>query len=230
MSGESAVGGRGSVGVGPGAGPGIGPGVGPGTGLGAGAVLPANRPFWAGYGVLMAVMGSGLPFWSWPPGLSRVADLVFCTVVFAILAQPYQGRPVVTAMRLHRLARVHRNTLLVGAFVLLVASNPAPAWAAGVDALLLAGYLVLLDVISMPVATVRRLLSPAFLAGLAALIAGATALVALPASDSAYRPVLVAVAAAAALGAVVATAFGRGAQRRVGSRGTEHQKQDRSSR
>jgi hypothetical protein len=211
MSGDGAVGGRAD------------------SGAGVSAGLPANLAFWAGYGVLMAVMGSGLPFWSWPPDLPHVLDLVFCAVVFAILAQPYQGRPVVTAMRLHRLARVHRNTLLVGAFVVLVATNPAPAWAAGVDALLLAGYLVLLDMISMPAVTARRLLSPAFLAGLAALIAGATALVALPASDSAYRPVLVAVAAAAALGAVVATAFGRGERRRVGSRGAEHQKQDRSS-
>ncbi|MFL6116081.1 MAG: hypothetical protein ACJ786_32720 [Catenulispora sp.] len=214
MSGDNAAGGRAAS----------------GDGAGVGAGVGANLPLWAGYGVLLAVMGSGLPFGNWPPDVPHLAELGFTAVLFATLAQPYQGRPVVTTMRLHRLARVHRNTLLVGAFVLLVASNPAPAWAAGIDALLLTGYLVLLDLIAMPAATARRLLSPAFLAGLAALIAGATALAALPASDAAYRPVLAAVAAAAALAAVVATAFGRGERRRVGSRGTEHQKQDRSSR
>jgi hypothetical protein len=195
---------------------------------GGGPVL--NRPFWGVYGAAMAVMGSGLPFWTWPPDFTRVGILLFSLPASMLLAQPYLGRPVVSAMRLHRLAVVHRNTLLVGLFALLVATYRPPAWAAGVDALLLAGYLLLMDVVSIPAATLRRLASPVLLIGLTALIAGSTALVALPASDASYRPALAAVAAAAALAAAVATAFGRAEARRVGSRGTDHQKQDRSPR
>jgi hypothetical protein len=60
-------------------------------------------------------------------------------------------------------------------------------------------------------------------------VAGATALLSLKAADGSYRPVLVAAAAAAALGAALATAFGRAEERRVGSPGTERRNQDRSS-
>lgn len=186
--------------------------------------LPVNRAFWAGYGAAMAVMGSGLPFWDWPPRDADVVVLAFCVTVFSFLAQPYLGRPVVPAMRLQELAAVHRNTLLVGMFCVLVATKQPPLWAAGVDAALLAGFLLLMDMVSIPAATLRRLLSPALLLGVAALVAGATALVALPGSDAAYRPVLAAVAAAAALTVGVATAFGRAGGRRVGSRGSGSQK------
>lgn len=179
--------------------------------------LLAGRTFWAAYGVAMAVMGTRLPLWSWPPRPGQIFELSFCTVVFATLAQPYVGRPVLASMRLHNLARVHRNTLLPGAFVILVACEKPPVWAAGVDAALLAGYLVLTDALTVPPHVLRRIASPAFLLALAAVIAGATALVALPAADGSYRPVLAAVAAAAALGAALATAFGRAEERRVGS-------------
>ncbi|GAA1994740.1 hypothetical protein [Catenulispora subtropica] len=189
-----------------------------------------NRPFWAGYGVAMAVMGVGLPFWTWPPDFTDVFVLLAAVGTFMLLAQPYLGRPVVASMRLHRLAVVHRNTLLVGLFAVLVATHQPPVWAAGVDAVLLAGFLLLMDLVSIPAATLRRLVPPVLVIGLAALIAGSTALVALPASDASYRPILAAVAAAAALAAGVATAFGRAEARRVGSRGTDHQKQDRSPR
>jgi hypothetical protein len=192
--------------------------------------LTVNRTFWSAYGAAMAVMGSGLPFWDWPPRDTDVAVLVFCAVVYPFLAQPYLGRPVVAAMRVHQLALVHRNTVLVALYCVLVATKQPPLWAVGVDAALLAGYLVLMDVVTIPAATLRRLLSPALLLGVAALVAGATALVALPGSDAAYRPVLAAGAAAAALAAGVATAFGRAGGRRVGSRGSEHQKQDRPPR
>ena len=185
--------------------------------------------FWAGYGLAMAVMGTRLPMWSWPPDPGQVVELVFCAVAFAMLAQPYVGRPVLASMRLHHLASVHRNTLLPGAFAVLVACEKPPAWAAGVDALLLAGYLVLTDALTVPPRVLRRIASPAFLVALAAVIAAATALVSLPAASGTYRPVLVAAAAAAALGAALATAFGKGEQRRVGSRRTAHRNQDRSS-
>lgn len=187
----------------------------------------AGRWFWSAYGVLMAVMGTRLPLWTWPPHPGQVVELVFCTGAFAVLAQPYLGRPVLPAMRLHHLAAVHRNTLLAGAFVVLVACEKPPAWAAGIDALLLAGYLVLTDVLTVPPRVLKRVAAPAFLLALAALVAGSTALIGLPASDGTYRPALVAVAAAAALGAAVATAFGTAEERRVGSRGTERRNQDR---
>lgn len=201
-----------------------------------GGALIGSRTFWAGYGAALAAAGSGVPFWDWPPRVSDLVVLVFGVTVFGFLGQPYLGRPVVPAMRVHRLAVVHRNTLLVGLFCVLVAAKQPPAWAAGVDATLLAGYLLLLDVVNIPAATLRRLLPPALLLGVAVLIGGTTALVALPASDAAYRPVLAAVAAGAALAAAVATAFGRGAGRRVGSRGTgtahqqDHQNSDRPPR
>ncbi|MEY9860976.1 hypothetical protein ABH935_006614 [Catenulispora sp. GAS73] len=185
--------------------------------------------FWAAYGIVMAVMGTRVPMWSWPPKAESVLELAFCVVVFSALAQPYTGRPVLTSMRIHHVATVHRNTLLVGAFVVLVACEKPQAWAAGVDAVLLAGYLLLTDVLTIPPGVLRRTASPVFLITLAALIAGATALVALPASSGAYRPVLVAIAAAAAVGAALATAFGSAEERRVGSRGTERRNQDRSS-
>jgi hypothetical protein len=198
-------------------------------GTSGGGALLTNRAFWAGYGVVMAVMGTRLAVWDGPPSGGRIVGAALCAVLFAALAQPYLGRPVLASMRLHHIARVHRNTLLVGLFVLLVAGQKPPVWAAGVDALLLAGYLLLIDAISVPPAMLRRIAAPAFLLGLAVLIAGTTALVALPASTAAYRPVLVAAAALAALGAALATAFGSGDARRVGSRGTERQYQDRSS-
>ena len=202
-----------------------------------GGRLIASRTFWAGYGAVLAVMGTRLPMWSWPPTGRQVGGLLVTVVVFAALAQPYTGRPVLGSMRAPRVALVHRNTLLVGGFALLVAGGKVPPWAAGVDALLLAGYLVLIDALTVPAAVLRRIASPAFLLALAALVAGATALVALPASAGSYRPVLSAAAAAAALGAAVATAFGTGSrtgfgsaeERRVGSRGTESRNQDRSS-
>ncbi|MEY9907342.1 hypothetical protein ABIA35_003571 [Catenulispora sp. MAP12-49] len=194
-----------------------------------GGGLLATRGFWAGYGVAMAVMGVRLPMWSWPPQTDQVVVLLFATVIFAALAQPYTGRPVLASMRMHHMALAHRNTLLVGAFVILVAVGKPQAWAAGVDALLLAGYLVLTDALTVPPRVLKRIASPAFLIALVAVIAGATALVALPAADDAYRPILVAVAGAAALGAAMATAFGSAEERRVGSRRTEHQNQDRSS-
>ncbi|GAA2059397.1 hypothetical protein GCM10009839_82160 [Catenulispora yoronensis] len=195
-------------------------------GAAPGGVL-TNRLFWALYGVAMAVMGSGLPFWDWPPSSTDVEVLVFCTLVFAGLAQPYAGRPVVAAMRVHRLAAVHRNTLLIALYVTLVATKQPPLWAVAVDAALLCGYLLLIDAVTVPLATLRRLASPPLLAGTAALTAGAVALVALPGSDAAYRPVLAALAGAAALTAAVATAFGRGETRRVGSRGTAQRPPDR---
>ncbi|NUP54163.1 MAG: hypothetical protein HOW97_43630 [Catenulispora sp.] len=205
---------------------------------GGGGSLIGSRMFWAGYGAVLAAMGSGVPFWDWPPRISDVVVLVLNVAVFGFLAQPYLGRPVVTAMRAYRLAVVHRNTLLVGLFCVLVAVKEPPAWAAGVDAVLLAGYLLLLDVVHIPAATLRRLLSPALLLGVAVLIGGSTALVSLPASDAAYRPILAACAAGAALAAAVATGFGRGSGRRVGSRGTgtgtadrqDHQNSDRAPR
>jgi hypothetical protein len=191
-----------------------------------GSVL--NRPFWAAYGMAMAVMGSGLPFWSWPTEPARLTVLVFSIGAFAFLAQPHLGRPVVSSMRVHNLAIVHRNTLLVGLFVLLVASYQPPAWAAGVDALLLAGYLLLLDLVTIPTTTFRRLTSPAVVIVLAALVIGSTALIAIPATDASYRPLLAALAAATALAAALSTAFTRAETRRVGSRGTSPQNQDRS--
>jgi hypothetical protein len=181
--------------------------------------LLINPTFWAAYGVVMAAMGTRLPMWSWPPKAGQVLELAFCVVVFAALAQPYTGRPVLASMRIHHVATVHRNTLLVGGFVVLVACEKPQAWAAGVDAVLLAGYLLLTDSLTVPPGVRRRTASPVFLIALVALIAGATALVALPASSGAYRPVLVAVAAAAAVGAALATAFGSAEQRRVGSAG-----------
>jgi hypothetical protein len=190
--------------------------------------LITTRMFWAGYGVAMAAMGT-LPAWSWPPNAGQVVELIFNVLVFAVLALPYVGRPVLESMRLHHIALVHRNTLLVALFVVLVASARPPAWAAGIDALLLAGYLLLIDALTLPPAVLRRTASPVFLLGLAALVGGATALVALPASSGVYRPVLVAAAGAAAFGAALATAFGSAGERRVGSRRTERQNQDRSS-
>jgi hypothetical protein len=191
--------------------------------------LLTNRLFWAGYGTALAVMGTRLPLWTWPPDTVQPLELAFTIVLFAALAQPYTGRPVLTSVRIHHLAVAHRNTLLPGAFVILVATEKPPAWAAGVDALLLAGYLLLIDALTVPAGVLRRIASPASLLALAALIAGATALVALPASAGAYRPILAAAAAAAALGAALATAFGSAEERRVGSRGTERRKQDRPS-
>lgn len=198
------------------------------TERGGGGGLLASRGFWAGYGAAMAVMGTRLPMWAWPPKSSQVIELLFCVTVFAGLAQPYVGRPVLASMRLHYLAAAHRNTLLVGAFVILVACEKPQAWAAGIDALLLAGYLVLTDALTVPPRVLKRIAAPAFLLALAAVIAGATALVALPAASGAYRPVLAAVAAAAALGSAVATAFGGAEERRVGSRRPERRNQDRS--
>ncbi|MEY9935352.1 hypothetical protein ABH926_010033 [Catenulispora sp. GP43] len=194
-----------------------------------GGGLLASRGFWAGYGVLMAVMGARLPMWSWPPHAGQLVELLFAAVMFAALAQPYTGRPVLASMRMHHMALAHRNTLLVGVFVALVASGKPQAWAAGVDALLLAGYLVLTDALTVPPRVLKRIASPAFLITLVAVIGGATALVALPAADDAYRPLLVAAAGAAALAAAMATAFGSAEERRVGSRGTDHRNQDRSS-
>lgn len=189
----------------------------------------AGRWFWSGYGILLAVMGTRLPIWTWPARSEQVVEVVFCAGVFAVLAQPYLGRPVLPSMRLHHLATVHRNSLLVGAFVVLVACEKPPAWAAGVDALLLAGYLVLTDLVTVAPRVLKRIAAPAFLLALVALIAGSTALVGLPPSGGSYRPALVAIAAAAALGAAVATAFGNAEERRVGSRRTDSRNQDRSS-
>jgi hypothetical protein len=187
--------------------------------FGGGWSLLASSTFWAGYGVALAVMGTRLPLWSWPPRGGQVLELAFCAVVFAALAQPYVGRPVVASMLFHNLAMAHRNTLLPGAFVVLVACEKPPAWAAGVDALLLAGYLVLTDALTIPPHVRKRIASPAFLLALVAVVAGSTALLSLKATDGSYRPVLVAAAAAAALGAALATAFGRAEVRRVGSAG-----------
>jgi hypothetical protein len=200
-----------------------------GTSSSPGRGVLTSRVFWAGYGVVMAAVGARLPAWDWPPSVDKIVVLAVCALVFAGLAQPYLGRPVPASMRLHHVALVHRNTLLVALFVAVVAAQKPPAWVAGLDALVLAGYLLLTDAITMPAAMLRRIASPASLLALAGLIAGATALVGLPASTAEYRPILVAGAAAAALGAAVATAFGSGEERRVGSRGTERQNQDRSS-
>lgn len=197
--------------------------------VGVGFLVLTSRTFWAGYGIVLAIMGTRLPMWSWPPNTGRVIELLFCAIVFPALAQPYVGRPVLAAMRMHQIAGVHRNTLLVGAFVTLVACEKPQPWAAGVDALLLAGYLVLTDSITVPLRVLQRIASPAFLLALVAVIAGTTALVALPASGGSYRPALVAVAAAAALGSAVATAFGSAEERRVGSQRTERRNQDRPS-
>lgn len=197
--------------------------------VGGGWSLLASRTFWAGYGVALAAMGTRLPLWSSPPQGGQIVELAFCAVVFAALAQPYVGRPVLASMRFHELALVHRNTLLPGAFVVLVACEKPPAWAAGVDALLLAGYLVLTDALTVPPHVRKRIASPAFLLALVAVVTGATALLSLKVTDGTYRPVLVAAAAAAAIGAAMATGFGRAEERRVGSRGTESRNQDRSS-
>ena len=200
-----------------------GPGESDGTSAGGppstGRALLTSSLFWAGYGMLMAVTGTRLPAWSWPPTADQVADLAFSIPVFAALAQPYTGRPVLASMRVHHIAVAHRNTLLVGLFVILVASGRPPVWLAAADALVLAGYLLLTDALTVPPSVMRRLASPASLLALAALIAGATALIALPASAGAYRPLLAAAGAAAALGAAVATAFGSAEERRVGSAG-----------
>lgn len=189
----------------------------------------ASRWFWSAYGILLAVMGARLPMWTWPARSEQVVELVFCAGVFAVLAQPYLGRPVLPSMRLHHLATVHRNSLLVGAFVVLVACEKPPAWAAGIDALLLAGYLVLTDMVTVAPRVLKRLAAPAFLLALVALIAGTTALIGLPPSSGSYRPALAAIAGAAALGAAVVTAFGNAEERRVGSPRTQSRNQDRSS-
>lgn len=202
-----------------GSGAGGGAGTGEGAGTGTGRGLLTSKSFWAGYGVLMAVMGTRLPMWSWPPTSDEVVELVFNVLLFPALAQPYTGRPVLASMRVQHMATAHRNTVLAGLFVILVASGKPPAWAAGVDALLLAGYLLMTDALSVPPSVMRRLASPGSLLALAGLIAGTTALVAMPASAGAYRPVLAAAGAAAALGAAVATAFGSAEERRVGSTG-----------
>jgi hypothetical protein len=206
-------------GSGSGSGASGGAGTGEGTGTGTGRGLLTSKSFWAGYGVLMAVMGTRLPMWSWPPSSDEVVELVFNVLLFPALAQPHTGRPVLASMRVQHMANAHRNTVLAGLFVILVASGKPPAWAAGVDALLLAGYLLMTDALSVPPSVMRRLASPGSLLALAGLIAGTTALVAMPASAGAYRPVLAAAGAAAALGAAVATAFGSAEERRVGSTG-----------
>ena len=199
--------------------------------ISSGGTLLISRTFWAGYGIALAVMGTRLPLWTWPPQGGQVIELTFCAVVFAALAQPYVGRPVLASMRFHELALVHRNTLLPGAFVVLVACEKPPVWAAGVDALLLAGYLVLIDALTIPPHVRQRIASPAFLLALVAAVAGSTALLSLKAAGGSYRPVLAAVAAAAALGAALVTAFGSAEERRVGSQGTDRERrnQDRSS-
>lgn len=177
--------------------------------------LLASRLFWAGYGTVLAVMGNRL--WAWPLSGVQVLELAGTIVLFAALAQPVTGRPVLTAIRWHHLVWAHRNTLLPGAFVILVAAEKPPAWAAGVDALLLAGYLLLTDALSLPPSVMRRIASPLSLLALTAAAVGVTGLLALPASAGAYRPILAAVGAATALAAGVATAFGSAEERRVGS-------------
>jgi hypothetical protein len=167
----------------------------------------------------MAAMGVRVPEWTWPPGAARLVGFTACAVAGAVLARPHTGRPVIDSARWHNVLLLHRNTLLSAGFVVLVATEPPKVWEAAVDAALLAGYLLMLDAVTMPVPVLRRVAGPWFLLGLAGLVAAATAIVALPGSDATVRKVVVAVAAATVLTVAVAAGFRAGDTRRVGSRG-----------
>jgi len=185
-----------------------------------GILLRSPLP-WVLWGVAMAAMGLGVARWDWPPTSGGVAALAFCSVAAAVASIPYTGRQVVVSTRIHHNLVIHRNTLLPTGFVILVAGGDPPRiWEVAVDSALLAGYLLMLDAVSVPAPVLRRLAHPGFLLGAAALTAAATALVALPGSDATLREVVVALAAVAVLGVTLATGFRAGDTRRVGSAGT----------
>src|SRR5260221_7403079 len=162
-------------------------GSGDGSSSGASGNLLTSPLLWVLWGLAMAAMGVRLPEWTWPPDGGRIAGLTTCAVAAAVLARPYPGRPVVSSASWHHTLVVHRNTLLSAGFVVLVANEPPKVWEAGVDAALLAGYLLLVDAATMPAPALRRIANPPFLLGLAALIAVSTALIALPGSSSTAR-------------------------------------------
>jgi hypothetical protein len=186
---------------------------------------------WVLWGVAMAVMGIGVPEWDWPPGAGGVAGLVLCVVLAALAAQPYTGRQIIVSSHFHHKLAIHRNTLLSAGFVVLVAGQRPPAvWEAAVDAALLAGYLLLLDAATVPFPVLRRLAHPLFLLGAAGLTAAATALIALPGTDSTLREVAVTAASVSMLAVAMATGFRTAESRRVGSRGPEAPQTDKARR
>jgi hypothetical protein len=190
------------------------------TRSGPGRILRSPLP-WVLWGLAMAVMGLGVPEWDWPPGTGGIMALAACSIAAALAATPYTGRQVIITTHLHHNLVIHRNTLLSVGFIALLAGGHTPAvWEVAVDAALLAGYLLMLDAVSVPAPVLRRLAHPGFLLGAAGLTAAATALVALPGADSALREVAVAAAAVAVLAVAMATGFRSGETRRVGSPGT----------
>lgn len=195
--------------------------AGGGTPVGAvGTLLRSPLP-WVLWGVAMAAMGLGVTRWEWPPTPGGIAALSLCSLAAAVASIPYTGRQVVVSTRIHHNLVIHRNTLLSAGFVILVAGgHPPRVWEVAVDSALLAGYLLMLDAVTVPAPVLRRLAHPGFLLAAAALTAAATALVALPGSDSTLREVVVALAAAAVLAVALATGFRAADARRVGSAGT----------
>ena len=173
---------------------------------------------WVVWGLAMAAMAAGVGRWDWPPTGGDIVGLALCSVGAVAASIPYTGRQVVISTRIHHNLVIHRNTLLPVGFVFLVASgHPPRIWEVAVDSALLAGYLLMLDAVTVPAPVLRRLAHPGFLLAAAALTAAATVLVALPGSASALRGVVVAIAAVAVLSVALATGFRAGDTRRVGS-------------
>lgn len=104
-------------------------------------------------------------------------------------------RPVARSVQLGQLARRYRNTIWAALFLLAVAVARPPAWGAALDAVVLCGYLVSLDVVTAGAPIRARVGRAAFAVSVAVLAAGTAAIVAVPRFGASWPRVPAAVAA-----------------------------------
>lgn len=181
---------------------------GPGAGLGlstADASRPSARPQGAPRGLLllplpwslaMAVLAARVDTWTSATGPLRWVVLVIALGLGVAAGAPEQvWRPVARSVQLGQLARRYRNTIWAALFLLAVAVARPPAWGAALDAVVLCGYLVSLDVVTAGAPIRARVGRAAFAVSVAVLAAGTAAIVAVPRFGASWPRVPAAVAA-----------------------------------
>jgi hypothetical protein len=146
------------------------------------------------WSLAMAVLAARVDTWSSATNPWQWAVLLVALALGTAAGRPEQAwRPVARSTRLAALARRYRNTIWGAVFILAVAVTRPPAWGAALDAVVLCGYLVSLDVVTAGEPIRTRVGRPAFALSVAVLSAGTAAIVAVPSPHVSWPRLLAAV-------------------------------------